>query len=146
MEHSNSLEIYIKYCEELWSQCMETERQRSQVSMTVVFSTTAALIGIGVSTSNFISMILSSLIVLIGFYGFFINYKLYERWSFTRNRLHHFYDLLDSKYHVEIINTVKLADLNYHHPARNIGTQIFRHIFSLFCIIIGIIMILNSIN
>lgn len=126
MLSNNTCLFYLEYTKELWSQCEATENQRFVYSIATVTINLIFLIMLKLKLMSYQDTILFQ--VVLSTLSILLMHKLYERWKYTRSRLHVIYEAFDkistSGLTTSIIRTN--GDNNYKSIIRGVSAQILR--------------------
>ena len=132
--------IIMKYSEEMWRQCAETERQRANLTYLVSIFGILELVLLNYLDNNII------LITILTFTAYavlslFLSIKLYERWQFSRNRVHNCYkELAKLNPEVDILKLRDKSDTNYYSNIRNLHAQWIRYSIHILVIFEGLLI------
>lgn len=131
MVMSYGSEGLLAYLHELWRQCKNTEIQRFVLCLFITVMT--GLIAYGMRQGVFPPLHAIALSWALAAIGIVLAEKLYERWRFTRTRIHEIYRVLDSTSDesMRILAIRGKSDALYHAPLRPIPAQLFRHVLVL---------------
>lgn len=128
---SHGSEGLLAYLHELWRQCNNTEIQRFVLCLFITVM--AGLVAYGLRQGVFPPLHAIALSWALAAIGILLAEKLYERWRFTRTRIHEIYRALDSVTDegVRILALRGKSDALYRAPLRPIPAQLFRHLLVL---------------
>ena len=141
---ADEVDVLLKFCEEQWAQCRQSETQRSTVTNFVITIAAATLAFIGHKGFVIGSLPLAVFLFVLGLYGAITSAKLYERWQFNRNRAHYWYKRIDElKPDAQLLHLKQLADDHYNKKLRQvrlhwlwIALHIIISLIGILCIIV----------
>jgi len=91
----DEVDIVLRFCEEQWAQCRQSENQRATVTNFVITIAAGTLALMGANDFASSSLPLAVFLFFLGAYGALTSAKLYERWKFNRNRARSCYRRID---------------------------------------------------
>jgi len=92
---ADDVDVLLKFCEEQWAQCRQSEAQRATVTNFVITIAAAALAVMAHKGLGLSCLPLAVFLTILGLYGTLTSAKLYERWRFNRNRARGWYRRID---------------------------------------------------
>ena len=140
---ADEVDILLRFCEEQWTQCRQSETQRSTVTNFVITIAAATIAFIAHKGFAIVSLPLAVFLFILGLCGALTSAKLYERWQFHRNRAHYWYKRIDElKPDAQLLHLKKVADDAYGKKLQYVHLHWFWLTMHIFIALLGLICII----